>query len=69
MFNFKTYFSNKLILLRCQSQILMSGLSTRVNTCTKSIFDFLQFFQGGALTSICGGWGHSPPVYLLFGAV
>ena len=39
-----------------QSQLLLSGLSTRVNT--KTIFDSLQCFQ--RRVCLFKGWGHSP---------
>ena len=48
------------LILICQ--ILLFDLSTRVNP--KTIFDSLQFSQNLHLRG-----GHSPPVYLLFGAV
>ena len=70
---FKVKFNLKVkihpILSYSGGQILMRGLSTRVNT--KTIFDSLHFFRnlhGGQSPPFVGGGGHSL-VYLLFVAV
>ena len=77
------FFLTSWLLLWCQ--ILMSGLSTRVIqwpslthfNSFRGEFVFLRGWGhspaliglGGGLVSICGRWWHSPPVYLLFGAM